>query len=227
MEYVDTSRHILYFNPELFKGRIDVIGVGAVGSKIAIELAKLGLEDIHIWDADIVEGHNIANQAFYLADIGKPKVQATAEHCKLASGTEVTQHNQFITDPVRLGRVVFLAVDTMEHRKAIFENCLKNKFTTDQVVELRMGEEELRVYGFNPNTRQEIIDWTDTLVDDEETVESACSAKTTVGATATMTAAFAVTRFMQWFNWVNSGQTGAKPPLEQGVMLRPLLTFSN
>lgn len=222
---MDISRHILHFNPQTFSGRVDIIGAGSVGSKIALELAKLGIEDIHIWDGDIVEAHNIANQAFYLADIGKPKVQAIAEHILMATGTVITQHNNFLEGPEKLGRVVFLAVDTMEHRRKIFEDSLKNKFVTECVIELRMGVEEIRVYGFNPNRRQEILDWIDTLVDDEETEESACSAKTTVGATASLTAAFAVTRFMQEFNWVNS-EVGVKPSFEQMIMLRPLITLT-
>ncbi len=216
----DISRHLLHFNPQLFKGRIDIIGVGAVGSKIAMEVAKLGLKDIHVWDGDEVEAHNLPNQAFYLADIGKPKVQAIAEHIKMATGTVVTQHNEFIEGSVPLGRVVFLGVDTMEHRKKIFENCLKNKFATEQVIEVRMGVEELRVYGFNPNRRNEINDWVDTLVEDSKTVESACSAKTTVGATASLTAAFAVTRFMQWFK-EEQDFTGLAPSFEHMQMLRP------
>lgn len=221
----DISRHLLHFNPEHFTDRIDVIGAGAVGSKIVMELAKLGLENIHVWDGDVVEAHNLPNQLFYLQDVGKPKVQAVAEHVLAATGLTITTHNEFIEGSVALGKVVFLAVDTMEHRRKIFENCLKNKFTTDLVVELRMGVEELRVYGFNPNSRTEIIDWTDTLVDDTETVESACSAKTTVGATASLTSAMAVTRFMQWFNW-ESSKEGAAPSFEQVVMLRPLFTMS-
>jgi len=148
-----------------------------------------------------------------------------AEHIEMATGTKVTTHNKYLEGTEKLGRVVFLGVDTMEHRKKIFEDSLKNKFVTELVIEVRMGVEELRVYGFNPNSRHEINDWMETLVDDEQTVESACSAKTTVGATASLTAAFAVTRFMQWFNWLNSND-GVEPNFEQLVMLRPLFTLA-
>ena len=218
---MDFSRHILHFNPQLFKDRIDVIGAGAVGSKIALELAKLGITTpIHVWDGDVVEAHNLPNQAFYLEDIGKPKVEAIAEHVLLATGTVLHTHKQFLTEPTRLGRVVFLAVDTMEHRKKIFEASLKNKFSTEFVIETRMGIEELRIYGFNPNVRDDIINWENTLVDDVKTVESACGAKTTVGATASITAAMAVTRFISWAN--------SQPHhFEQVVMLRPLITIAN
>lgn len=223
---IDTSRHILHFNPELFNGRVDIIGAGAVGSKIGMEMAKLGIKDIHVWDGDIVESHNIANQAFYLDDIGKPKVTALAEHIERATGSVITCHNEYIEEPKELGKVVFMCVDTMKARKDIFDMSLKNNFVTEQVIEVRMGEEELRVYGFNPCSRSDIIAWVNTLVDDEQTVESACSAKTTVGATASMTAAFGVTRFTQWFNW-DSNAEGVAPAFEQVVMLRPLLTIRN
>lgn len=223
---IDISRHDLYFNPALLDGRVDIIGVGAVGSKVAMEIAKLGVSNIHLWDGDEVESHNISNQAFYLSDIGKPKVEAMKEHIKAATGLEVVANNRFISSEEELGRIVFLCVDTMKARKDIFENCLKNNFVTDLVVEVRMGIEEFRVYGFNPCSRSDIIDWSATLVDDEKTVESACGSKTTVGATASMTAALAVSRFMQWFNW-DAKPEGMPPYLEQVVMLRPLITISN
>ena len=224
---IDTSRHDLFFNHQALEGVVDIIGVGAVGSKVAMEVAKLGVTKIRLWDGDEVESHNIANQAFYLSDIGKPKVVAMQEHIKSATGMEVEAHNEYITETTDLCRVVFLCVDTMSGRKEIFEKCLKNNFLTDIVIEVRMGAEELRVYGFNPCKRQDIINWESTLVDDEMTVESACGSKTTVGATASMTSAFAVTRFMQWFNWTNGSQDGVSPKFEQVVMLRPLMTISN
>ena len=75
MNSIDTRRHIDVFSPDLFgKRRIDVIGAGATGSRVVLALAKLGLDNIHVWDFDHVEAHNIANQVFGLADIGKLKI---------------------------------------------------------------------------------------------------------------------------------------------------------
>jgi len=225
---LDTSRHVLHFDTAFLmkKKRVDVIGVGAVGSKIAMELAKLGIKNIHLWDGDEVESHNIANQDFYLGDIGKPKVTAMKARIKEATGISVTAHNEYITEGVELGEFVFLAVDTMKARKEIFEDSLKNNFTTEIVVEVRMGIEELRVYGFNPCKREDIKRWTNTLVDDKETVESACSAKTTVGATAGMTSSLAVTRFMQGVKW-NEKPDGDAPHFEQILALNPLFVLTS
>src|SRR3989344_1112514 len=197
---VDPARHLLIFNPERFdNARVDVIGCGAVGSRIAMELGKLGISNLHLWDGDVVAGHNVANQLYALADIGRRKVEALAEAISAATGLSPTVHCEHIEQSQILGDAVFLAVDTMAARKAIFKDCLHLKFTTKVVIEVRMGVEEVRVYGFNPRFRAEVLAWQETLVDDEMTVESACGARTTVGATAGITACLAVHRFLQWY----------------------------
>lgn len=224
---VDPSRHRQMFDPAVFaQKRVDVVGCGAVGSKLAMELAKLGVRNLHLWDDDIVELHNIANQLFGLPDIGKQKVKALAEHIRIATGTKPVVHPVRVTGPVEFGKVVFLAVDTMAARKEIFARSLRLKFTTDLVVEVRMGAEELRVYGFNPRTREQIDAWEKTLVDDTKTVESACRVRTTVGATAGIAACLAVHRFLQWYRSDIAQEKDVPAQLEQVMMLRPLVTLS-
>ena len=74
---IETLRHLNVFNPEIFgHKRIDVIGIGATGSRIVLSLAKLGIESIHVWDFDEVADVNIANQVYGLEDVGKQKVDA-------------------------------------------------------------------------------------------------------------------------------------------------------
>ena len=234
--HVDHSRHLQMFDPSVFdRTRVDVIGCGSVGSRIGLELAKLGVRNLHLWDDDIVEAHNLANQLYILDDVdreryseGRRKVEALAEHICKATGIEVIQHPIRIESPVELGDVVFLAVDTMGARKNIFEQSLRLKPYVRQVIETRMGVEELRVYGFNPCSRAEIKAWTDTLYDDKTTVENACQARTTVGATAGITACLAVTRFLQWYRWgFVRDPKFTQPHAEQLVMLRPLTTIAN
>ncbi|MDO8408060.1 MAG: ThiF family adenylyltransferase [bacterium] len=223
----DPVRHLLIFDPERFdNARVDVVGCGAVGSRIAMEVGKLGVSNLHLWDGDIVEGHNIANQLYALADIGRPKVEALTEAISAATGLSPMVHCAHIEQPQILGDVVFLAVDTMAARRAIFRDCLHLKFTTKVVIEVRMGVEEVRVYGFNPRSRAEVLAWKKTLVDDDVTVESACGARTTVGATAGITACLAVHRFLQWYrrDIVGDPEYIETPHFEQVMMLRPLMT---
>jgi molybdopterin/thiamine biosynthesis adenylyltransferase len=227
---LDPRRHLLIFDPHHFGDRrVDVIGCGAVGSRIAMEVAKLGVQNLHLWDFDTIEAHNIANQLFNLDDIGKPKATTLATHVRQATGLEPAVHQKRVSSRQAFGDVVFLAVDTMADRKSIFEHSLRLTFTTQLVVEVRMGAEELRVYGFNPRTRRDCQMWTESLSDDEATVESACGAQTTVGATAGITACLAVHRFLQWYRQdvVRDPTHTAELPIEQVMMLRPIITFTN
>lgn len=194
-----------------------------------MEVARLGVRNLHLWDDDTVASHNIANQLFELLDVGRLKVEALAEHIEATTGLVPTVHAERIERPVTLGKVVFLAVDTMAARKAIFKGSLHLKFTTDLVVESRMGAEELRVYGFNPRDRGSVAAWEATLSDDSHTVENACRTRTTVGATAGITAGLAVHRFLQWYrrDIVRDAAYTLEPPLEQVLTLRPLITIVN
>ena len=71
---MDLSKSLEYFDPlNSFKGAIHVIGVGAMGSRIAELLVRLGIPKIHIWDMDIVEAKNITNQAYLHHHIGMKK----------------------------------------------------------------------------------------------------------------------------------------------------------
>ena len=48
---MDLNKHIEFFNPEKLKDKnidVNIIGVGAVGSYIALQLAKLGIEKLII-----------------------------------------------------------------------------------------------------------------------------------------------------------------------------------
>ena len=69
---VNTLKHIEFFNPNKVKNKeVHIIGVGAVGSFIALTLAKLGLQKLTIWDFDTVEETNVANQVYTQKDVGK------------------------------------------------------------------------------------------------------------------------------------------------------------
>ena len=59
---LDISRHKELFNPYYFNTPVTIIGAGATGSWLALMLAKLGIQDITVYDFDVVEEHNVPNQ---------------------------------------------------------------------------------------------------------------------------------------------------------------------
>ncbi|WP_417851779.1 ThiF family adenylyltransferase [Thalassoglobus sp.] len=60
--------------------KVTVIGVGAIGRQVAIQLASIGARSIQLIDFDTVEPTNITTQGYFEANLGRSKVEATAEH---------------------------------------------------------------------------------------------------------------------------------------------------
>jgi ThiF family len=208
MNQVDTTRHASVFSAQCFGNkRIDVIGAGATGSRIVLALAKLGIQNIHVWDFDSVEEHNIANQAYTQADIGRLKVDALKDLVKRSTGLEITTHAEKVDGTQELGEVVFLLTDTMSSRKEIWQKGIRYKSRTKLMIETRMGVDEGRVYAINPIKPAQIQGWESTLYDDQVADASACGARTSVGPTAEIVSGAAVWQFMRWFG-IQNGKKG-------------------
>lgn len=77
---LDKSRHLL--DPEAVDFHILVIGCGALGSNIAVALIRMGLYKISFYDFDVLENKNVNNQAYYLDQVGMPKVDALYANLK-------------------------------------------------------------------------------------------------------------------------------------------------
>src|SRR5436190_15519434 len=57
---------------------VTVIGVGAIGRQVALQLAALGVNKLRLIDFDRVETTNVTTQGYRHADVGMAKVTATA-----------------------------------------------------------------------------------------------------------------------------------------------------
>lgn len=116
------------FNPCSVKDRIHIIGCGAGGSTIAELFARYGLTKITLYDFDRVESHNIANQMFRDADIGRLKTEALKDIiCEINPDAEsdIRLENEGWHGQ-RLSGYVFLCVDTIELRREIVEANRRN-----------------------------------------------------------------------------------------------------
>lgn len=208
---IDTSRHFKIFPGDEFEKRVDIIGCGAVGSHLGLQLAKLGVKKIHLWDFDNVEEHNIANQAFSVKHVGKPKVDALAEIIKEYTGIEPECHNEKVDGTQPLGNVVFMNPDTMASRKEIWEKAVRHTMV-ELLIESRMGADSNRVYSIVPTNPLHIKKYEKSFsYDDSEAEESLCGARTTVGPTAMITACQALWQLIRWHNYVE-GKEGYEMP---------------
>lgn len=226
-ESVNTLRHIKVFDAEEFSGkRVDVIGAGATGSRIALALAKLGITNIHVWDFDKIESHNIANQAYGLKDIGKPKVRALEELIYDQTGIRIEPHEEAATKDSDLGSYVFLLTDTMASRKEIWNGALKYKAHIDLVVETRMGISEGRVYSVVPSEPSEVKFYENTFCDDDEAEESMCGARTVVGSTAELVSGYAVWAFLRFYKHQIERDVD-RPEVEMLFFANPAMTMTS
>ena len=212
---VDTVRHATVFSQSEFDNtRVDVIGCGATGSRIAMSLAKLGILNLHLWDFDVVEGHNIANQIFGLPDIGRPKVEALGARILADTGLQATLHAEKVDGSQPLGSVVFLLTDTMASRKEIWEGAIRYRQNVKVMIETRMGVTECRVYCVRPNVVESCAGWEKTLYSDEQAVESACGTKISVGPTAELISGQSVWSFIRWWQSQRKDSEVKLPPSE-------------
>lgn len=125
---LNKSKLLEFFDASKITKPIHIVGCGAIGSHVGEMLARMGCTNIHLWDFDRVEPHNITNQMFNQEDIGQTKIHATAEkliaiNSELKS-TLIMHHNGWDKDI--LNGYVFLCVDNIELRQEIVKTNMMN-----------------------------------------------------------------------------------------------------
>ncbi len=198
---VDSIRHLKVFDARTYSRPVHIIGAGATGSFLALQAAKLGIEDLHVWDFDQIEEHNLANQLYGPEHIGSFKVDALAQVIKEQADIDIQAHKEKV-DKQRLEGAVFLLTDTMASRKEIFNNCIRYKYGVDIMIETRMGAQTCEVHSIYPLNPVEVKGWEGRwFPDDEERVSASdCGARTTIGATASMLASASIWQFIKHAN---------------------------
>lgn len=89
---------LLYRTPEtqgLADKKVVLVGAGAIGSSIALHLARAGLGDLHVIDKDILEPGNLARHAATLEYVNMSKSQAIAALATQANPYLRAQHSTF------------------------------------------------------------------------------------------------------------------------------------
>lgn len=85
----------------LHNARVAVVGLGGLGSNIAVALTRLGVSNLYLYDFDRVELSNLNRQYYFLDDVGEYKAAALVKHLRRinpyadlhAQTVRVTQEN--------------------------------------------------------------------------------------------------------------------------------------
>ena len=170
-----------------------VIGVGAIGRQVALQLAAIGIGNLQLIDFDIVEESNLASQGYREHDIGQLKVHATAEACRqINSELSIDAIETRFGRSMRIGDAVFCCVDSIDTRRLIWEATKdRTRFFTDG----RMNAEVIRVLSASDQASREY--YPTTLFSAEQAHAGSCTAKSTI-YTANIAAGLMLGRFTQW-----------------------------
>ena len=100
-----------------------VIGVGAIGRQVALQLAALGVPRLQLIDFDTVEETNVTTQGYDFEDVGQLKVDATAAAVqRIDPMIAVEAVPDRYRSRVEIGDAVFCCVDSITARKAIWRS---------------------------------------------------------------------------------------------------------
>ena len=102
---------------------VTVIGVGAIGRQVALQLTALGVRKLGLIDFDSVELTNVTTQGYLIADVGSSKIEATTRALR---EMDPSIHLTLVRDRFRphlpIGDAVFYCVDSMTARAAIWRS---------------------------------------------------------------------------------------------------------
>lgn len=156
--------------------RATVVGVGAIGRQVALQLAAMGTPWLQLIDPDIVEPVNLACQGYLEDDLARTKVSATADLCQqINHGLEVHEVGERFRRTLEIGNVVFCCVDRIDTRRLIWQAVQDRvEFWADG----RMSAEVLRVLTASdaPSRRH----YPTTLFAADQAYAGACTAKSTI-----------------------------------------------
>ena len=204
-DYTKQSELIL---PHEFKHRINVVGCGALGSWLVMFLLKMGFENVHVFDFDTVEEHNIPNQIFKESDIGRSKIGAMLniynEFFKDETKQRLVIHDDLIDEynANQLKGIVFSAVDSMSARKEIYEFAFKYG-QADLWIEARIGLWGAYVYMLD-KADPKYKEYEETLYEDTEAEVSACGVSQTALPAAVNCASLMIMQMIRWWREENT-----------------------
>lgn len=193
-----------FFNPGDVKSRVHIIGCGSVGSTLAENLARSGVTKMSLWDFDIVESHNIANQMFTEDHIGKPKVEALRDiimSINPDAAPDIELHPEGWQGKLLSG-YIFLAVDSIEIRRDFVEKHMNHPYVK-AVFDIRTLLESAQHYAADWSERaqkQKLLRTMQFSHEEaaEETPVSACGITLGVATTVRLVSALAVNNFINF-----------------------------
>jgi sulfur carrier protein ThiS adenylyltransferase len=170
-----------------------VIGVGAIGRQVALQLASIGVRRLQLFDFDRVEPSNVTTQGYLAADIGQFKVAAACQAVQAIDPTIIVDvAAERFRSKQSAGEAVFCCVDSIAARSSIWRSVrYRCAFWADG----RMLGEVIRVLAAAENCDRE--HYGSTLFPEQEAQVGRCTSHSTIYA-ASVAAGLLVHQFTRW-----------------------------
>ena len=170
-----------------------VIGVGAIGRQVAIQLASIGAQRIQLIDFDKVDATNITTQGYRQHEIDWAKPFACAEAIsQIDPQIEVSRIEDRFRPRQQIGNAIFCCVDSIASRSAIWKSVEgKTAFWSDG----RMLGEVLRI--LTATDSESVIHYSTTLFAPSEAQQGTCTSRSTICA-ASIAAGLMIHQFTRW-----------------------------
>ena len=181
-QYQHLTRQLDVIPVETLDTEIHIIGVGAIGSLVSLNLAKMGFMRQVVFDPDTVTLENLSCQFYRRHDVDKFKVDALNDLIEDFTGESLWScYNSLWDDPTlsKDARIVIVAVDDMAARAHIFK-ALQNNINVRYVIDARMSLEDGMLYVMNPHDGNDVNSYMKTLYSNEDAVQERCTAKSTI-----------------------------------------------
>ena len=174
-----------------------VIGAGAIGRQLALQLAAIGAPRIQLVDFDAVDVTNVTTQGYTANDVGQPKVRATAAAIRRL---DTSIHVATIQDRYRakqqIGEAVFCCVDSISARAAIWRSVANRcRFWADG----RMLGETIRILAASDTDT--FGRYAHTLFAPADAQSGSCTSRSTIYA-ASIAAGLMVHQFTRWLRHI-------------------------
>ncbi len=151
LESLMSARHTPGVHARLKRASVGIAGCGGLGSNAATALARVGIGHLVLVDFDVVEPSNLNRQAYFIDQIGLPKVQALKANLKrINPAVRIDAHDCLLTPQnisALLGSVdvIVEAFDRADQKSMLGETCAG--LLPDKPIVMGVG---MAGYGSNP-----------------------------------------------------------------------------
>lgn len=179
--------------------QVTIVGIGAIGRQVALQLTSIGVRHLQLIDFDTVDVTNVTTQGYQCAEIGELKAVALQRQLvQVDPKVQVEVVSDRYRPKYRTGEAVFCCVDSIAARAAIWNAVWEGvRFWADG----RMQGEVVRVLALDGNDEEQCRAYRQTLFPQAEAHTGSCTSRSTVYA-ASIAAGLMVHQFCRWLRQI-------------------------